>query len=61
MRSILRTIVILVVSFFLAMFTNLAQGTMDERKLFVLWALYALALYGLRRLVRKGSTREDSG
>ena len=61
MTSVLRTIVILFVAFFLADFVLLVQGTMDERKFFVVWAILALAIHLLLSARRKRRTKQDSG
>ena len=61
MTSVLRTITILFVAFFLAVFAILAQGTMDEPKLFVLWAILALAIHALLAARRKRSMKRNGG
>lgn len=61
MRALLRTIAILFVGYILAVFTTAALGTMDARKLFVLWAIYALLIHGLLRAIQRGSTKRNSG
>ena len=61
MGSILRTLAILFVGYVLAVFTDAALGTMDARKLLVLWVIYVLAIRGLLRVLRKRSTKQDSG
>ena len=60
MRSFLRTIAVFAIGFVLAVWTSTALGAIDERKLFVLWAIFALAIHGVLRLVRKRSTNRDS-
>lgn len=61
MASILRTLAILFVGYVLAASTNAALGTMDARKLLVLWAIYVLAIHGLLPVLRKRSTKPDRG
>ncbi|HEV7173068.1 hypothetical protein [Pedococcus sp.] len=52
---------ILFVAFFLAVFALVVQGTMDERKLFVLWAIFGLAIHAVLAARRKRSMKRDSG
>lgn len=61
MGSALQAIVVAFVAFVLAVFASDALGTIDERKLFILWALFALAIYGLLRATRHRSTKRDGG
>jgi hypothetical protein len=61
MTSVLRTMTILFVAFFLAVFALVVQGTMDERKLFVLWAIFGLAIHAVLAARRKRSMKRDSG
>ncbi|QGN56567.1 hypothetical protein [Nostocoides sp. HKS02] len=48
---------VLFCAFILAVVACLAQGTMDERKLFVLWAMFAFAMNVLVSTVRKRSVK----
>jgi hypothetical protein len=61
MWPFLRAIAILFVAFVLAAVANLAQGTMDELKLFVLWAIFALAIHVLLAARRQRSMKRDGG
>ena len=61
MTSVLRTITILFVAFFLADFALVVQGTMDERKLFVLWAIFGLAIHAVLAARRKRSMKRNGG
>jgi hypothetical protein len=60
MWPFLRAIAILFVGYVLADFALVVQGTMDARKLFILWAIFALAIHALLAARRKRSMKRDS-
>jgi hypothetical protein len=59
MKPFLRNLAILFVGWNLALWTSVALGAIDARKLFILWAIFSGLLYVLATRVRARAPHAD--